>query len=92
MSIDKSLVPKGKLVRHRSVLTRTERIQHLTDEGLWDGKKSVYGLPKVKTIKAKKKVKVVKEKTEETATTTADDATVAAATTGGKEKEKEKAS
>ena len=92
MSIDKSLVPKGKLVRHRSVLTRTERIQHLTDEGLWDEKKSVYGLPKVKTIKAKKKVKVVKEKTEETATTTADDATVAAATTGGKEKEKGKAS
>ena len=88
MSIDKSLVPKGKLVRHRSVLTRTERIQHLTDEGLWDGKKSVYGLPKVKTIKAKKKVKVVKEKTEETADATAADATAAAATTGGKEKEK----
>jgi small basic protein (TIGR04137 family) len=92
MSIDKSLVPKGKLVRHRSVLTRTERIQHLTDEGLWDEKKSVYGLPKVKTIKAKKKVKVVKEKTEETADATAADATAAAATTGGKEKEKEKAS
>jgi small basic protein (TIGR04137 family) len=53
MSIDKSLVSKGKLVRHRSVLTRTERIQHLTDEGLWDEKKSVYGLPKVKTIKVK---------------------------------------
>ncbi len=92
MSIDKSLVSKGKLVRHRSVLTRTERIQHLTDEGLWDEKKSVYGLPKVKTIKAKKKVKVVKEKTEETADATAADATAAAATTGGKEKEKEKAS
>ncbi len=92
MSIDKSLVPKGKLVRHRSVLTRTERIQHLTDEGLWDEKKSVYGLPKVKTIKAKKKVKVVKEKTEETADATAADATAAAATTGGKEKEKGKAS
>jgi small basic protein (TIGR04137 family) len=45
MSIDKSLVPKGKLVRHRSVLTRTERVQHLTDEGLWDETKSVYGLP-----------------------------------------------
>ena len=98
MSIDKSLVPKGKLVRHRSVLTRTERIQHLTDEGLWDEKKSVYGLPKVKTIKVKKKVKVVKEKTEETAAdatataATAADTTAAAATTGGKEKEKGKAS
>ncbi len=84
MSIDKSLVSKGKLVRHRSVLTRTERIQHLTDEGLWDEKKSVYGLPKVKTIKAKKKVKAAKEKTEETAA----DATIAAVTTGDKEKEK----
>ncbi len=87
MSIDKSLVSKGKLVRHRSVLTRTERVQHLTDEGLWDETKSVYGLPKVKTIKVKKKAKVAKEKTEETA-----DATVAVATTGDKEKEKGKAS
>ncbi len=86
MSIDKSLVSKGKLVRHRSVLTRTERVQHLTDEGLWDEKKSVYGLPKVKTIKVKKKAKVAKEKTEEE---TAADVTTAA-TTGGKEKEKEK--
>ncbi|MFQ5787043.1 MAG: small basic protein [Thermodesulfobacteriota bacterium] len=87
MSIDKSLVSKGKLVRHRSVLTRTERVQHLTDEGLWDETKSVYGLPKVKTIKVKKKAKVAKEKTEETA-----DATATAATTGDKEKDKGKAS
>ena len=87
MSIDKSLVSKGKLVRHRSVLTRTERIQHLTEEGLWDEKKSVYGLPKVRTIKVKKKAKVAKEKTEETA-----DATAAVATTDDKEKEKGKAS
>ena len=66
MSIDKSLVSKGKLVRHRSVLTRTERIQHLTDEGLWDEKKSVYGLPKVKTTKVKKKAKAAKKTEEET--------------------------
>ena len=99
MSIDKSLVSKSKLVRHRSVLTRTERVQHLTDEGLWDETKSVYGLPKVKTIKVKKKVKVVKEKTEETVAdataataTTADATATAAATTGDKEKDKGKAS
>ncbi len=90
MSIDKSLVSKGKLVRHRSVLTRTERIQHLTDEGLWDEKKSVYGLPKVKTIKVKKKVKVAKEKTEEETAVADATATAAAATTGDKEKEKGK--
>ncbi len=61
MSIDKSLVTKGKLVRQRNVLTRPERIKFLTDEGLWDEKKSVYGLPKVKTVKVKKKAKVAKK-------------------------------
>ncbi len=80
MSIDKSLITKGKLVRQRNVLTRPERIKFLTDEGLWDEKKSVYGLPKVKTVKVKKKVKVAK-KTEETAE-------VAATAAGEKEKGK----
>jgi len=70
MSIDKSLITKNKLVRHRNVLTRPERIKHLMDEGLWDEKKSVYGLPKVKTTKVKKKAKV--KKTEETAETASD--------------------
>jgi len=65
MSIDKSLISKSKLVRQRNVLTRPERIKYLMDEGLWDEKKSVYGLPKVKTMKVKKKTKV--KKTEETA-------------------------
>jgi small basic protein (TIGR04137 family) len=60
MSIDKSLALKSKLVRQRNVLTRPERIKHLTEEGLWDEKKSVYGLPKVKIEKIKKKVKVKK--------------------------------
>ncbi len=60
MSIDKSLLSKSKLVRQRNVLTRPERIKHLTDEGLWDEKKSVYGLPKVKIVKIKKKAKVKK--------------------------------
>ena len=60
MSIDKSLSSKNKLVRHRNVLTRPERIKFLLDEGLWDEKKSVYGLPKVKIVKIKKKVKVKK--------------------------------
>lgn len=60
MSVDKSLKTKGKLVRQRNVLTRPERIKYLTSEGLWDEKKSVYGLPKVKIIKVKKKAKVKK--------------------------------
>ena len=66
MSINKSLKTKGKLVRQRSVLTRPERIKHLTDEGLWDEKKSVYGLPKVKIVKIKKKTKVKKAAAEPT--------------------------
>jgi len=66
MSIDKSLVANSKLVRHRNVLTRPERIKFLTEEGLWDKEKSVYGLPKVKAMKVKKKAKVAK-KTEEAA-------------------------
>jgi len=60
MSIDKSLTSKSKLVRQRNVLTRPERIKYLMDEGLWEEKRSVYGLPKVKIMKIKKKAKVKK--------------------------------
>lgn len=67
MSIDKSLSNKGKLIRHRSVLTRSERIKILTKEGVWGEGRSVFGLPKVKTIKMRKKGKSSKEKGEEEA-------------------------
>ncbi len=70
MSIDKSLITKGKLTRHRNVLTRTERIKVLTNENLWKDGRSVFGLPKVKTLKVRKKAKVEKEKTEETEAST----------------------
>ena len=70
MSIDKSIITKGKLTRHRNVLTRAERIKVLTNEYLWEDGRSVFGLPKVKTIKVRKKAKVEKEKTEETAAST----------------------
>ncbi len=70
MSIDKSLITKGKLTRHRNVLTRAERIKVLTNENLWEDGRSVFGLPKVKTLKVRKKAKVEKEKTEETAAST----------------------
>ena len=65
MSIDKSLANKGKLTRHRSVLTRSERVKVLTNEGSWQEGRSVFGLPKVKTIKIQKKGKSAKEKSEE---------------------------
>ncbi len=73
MSIDKSLITKGKLTRHRNVLTRPERIKVLTNENLWKDGRSVFGLPKVKTLKVRKKAKVEKEKTEEATVSTGDE-------------------
>jgi len=65
MSIHKSLTTKGNLVRSRNVLTRYERILQLRKSGKWneeDG--SPYGLPKVRVLKAKKRVKEKKKKEE----------------------------
>jgi small basic protein (TIGR04137 family) len=81
MSIDKSLVTKGKLARHRNVLSRAERIKFLINENLWEDGRSVFGLPKVKNLKMRKAGKSEKEKTEETEET-------AAALTGEGKKEK----
>lgn len=63
MSIHPSLRPaKGK--GHRSVFKRFERIKMLLDKDKWKEGISVFGLPKVKSIK----IKVKKEKTEKAAT------------------------
>ncbi len=61
MSIDKSLRTKGKLVRPRNVFTRTERIKLLKGEEKWDSTMSVFGIPKVKTVKQKRKTKSEKK-------------------------------
>ncbi len=59
MSIHPSLRPsKGK--GHRSVFKRFERIKMLADKDKWKDEDSVFGLPKVKSIK----IKVKKEKSE----------------------------
>jgi small basic protein (TIGR04137 family) len=66
MSIHKSLATKGNLVRSRNVLTRYERILQLVKSGKWnaaDG--SPYGLPKVRVLKTKKRVKEKKKKEED---------------------------
>jgi small basic protein (TIGR04137 family) len=47
MSVDRSLKLKDALVRHRNVLTRTERVKILKDEERWTEEQSVLGLPKV---------------------------------------------
>jgi small basic protein (TIGR04137 family) len=57
MSVDRSLKLKNALVRHRNVLTRTERITTLKDEERWNEGDSVLGLPKVahrKSVAGKK--------------------------------------
>jgi small basic protein (TIGR04137 family) len=63
VSLHKSLVSGNKMARARSVLTRAERIERLTEEGRFtEGETSVFGLPKVRTIvKAKKKKKKTKD-------------------------------
>lgn len=55
MTIDRSLKMKNTLVRSRSVLKRDERLATLQKEGRWQQGKSVFGLPKVKTDRVKKK-------------------------------------
>ena len=57
MSVDRSLRAKSSLMRHRNVLTRAERIAILQDQGHWDEKRSVLGLPKV----AHRKIKPTKK-------------------------------
>ncbi len=74
MSIHKSLSTGGGLVRARSVLTRYERILELRRTGRWSDDTSPYGLPKVRVLRVKKRVKEKKKKDEET-----DEAVAAAA-------------
>ncbi len=62
MSIHPSLRPaKGK--GHRSVFKRFERVKMLLEKDKWKEGVSVFGLPKVKSIK----IKVKKEKVEKPA-------------------------
>lgn len=61
MSIHKSLALGSKLRRHRNVLTRSERFEQLLKEGKITEERSVFGLPKVRSIMTKAKAKVKKE-------------------------------
>ncbi len=62
MSIHRSLVTKSTLRRHRSVLTRAERVKELADQDKLAEEDSVFGLPKVRVrrVKAAKHKKVAK--------------------------------
>ena len=74
MSIDRSLKIKGKLSRHRNVLSRNERIEALRNEDRWEEGDDVTGLPKVGHRKVSagsdKKEKAEEEGVEEEAAAT----------------------
>ena len=60
MSIHKSLKLKNTLQRQRSVLTRWERIEKLTEQERFVDGDSVLGLPKVRTkfkVRSRKSIK-----------------------------------
>jgi len=84
MTQHSSLKSGQRRKRHRSVLKRFERIAILKDKKEWDSEHSVFGIPKVKTIR----IKMKKEKAATEAGTPAETAaTKAQATpTPGKEK------
>jgi|SRR5580658_4049486 small basic protein (TIGR04137 family) len=81
MSLDRSLRGANALVRHRNVLTRTERLVKLTEEERWNDSKSVYGLPKVANRK-QELAKTEKEATDAAATPGATPAAGAPAAAG----------
>lgn len=87
MSVDKSLRTKGKLVRPRNVFTRIERIKILKGEGKWEPTMSVFGIPKVKAVKLKRKTKSEKKEAKAEAAPTAGAPSEASAP-AGKEKTK----
>lgn len=52
MSVDRSLKIGNALSRHRNVLSRSERIERMQEDGLWEEGDNVTGLPKVGNRKA----------------------------------------
>ena len=95
MSLHKSLVSKSALARQRNVMTREERLEKLAREGRWKDGESVFGLPKVGTVRIKKRIKDKKQKDDATgaaegSTAVAADAAAEAKTVTGKKDKKEK--
>ena len=67
MSLDKSLKGRNRLVRHRNVLTRMERVEKLKELGRWTEESTAIGLPKVVHRKVSVGKKVKEKKSEEAA-------------------------
>ncbi|MDP3042197.1 MAG: small basic protein [Candidatus Omnitrophota bacterium] len=86
MSIHPSLTISEKDKKTRSVLKRIERIRQMQEKGNWKQGDSVYGLPKIKSLR----IKIKKEKVEKAATAT--EAGAAPAAAGAKDASKATAS
>ena len=75
MSVDKSLKIANSLARQRNVLTRPERIAALRDKGEWDEEEnSIFGMPKVRVMRAKRRAKATEKKAEDDAAVAEDGA------------------
>lgn len=61
MSIHPSLSASAQNKKQKSVLTRTERLRSMIEKGTWKEGKSVFGLPKIKTVRLKIKKEKAKE-------------------------------
>lgn len=81
MSIHPSLSGVNKNKKQRSVLKRIERLKLMAEKNEWKESDSVFGLPKIKTVR----IKIKKEKTEKAAETTAAGATPVAGAPATKE-------
>ncbi|MBM3255568.1 MAG: small basic protein [Candidatus Omnitrophica bacterium] len=77
MSIHPSLNASGKDSKPRSVLKRIERMRMMLEKNQWKEGDSVYGLPKIKTLR----IKIKKEKAEKVEATAVEGAVPAAAET-----------
>jgi small basic protein (TIGR04137 family) len=85
MSIHPSLTISEQDKKPRSVLKRSERIRQMMEKSKWKDGDSIYGLPKIKSLK----IKIKKEKVEKAAdATTAAGGTTAGAATAAGAKEK----
>lgn len=69
MSIHPSLSSSEKDRKQRSVLKRTERLKMMQEKNKWKEGDSVFGLPKIKTVRIKIKKEKAAEKPEEAVAT-----------------------
>ncbi len=81
MSQHRSLKVDSVGTRHRNVLSRIERIKKLKDLKRWDDTKSVFNLPKIRSLKVK-----VKKAAAKAAAGTDNEGAVAAAPAEGAKK------